>query len=95
METRKRLSFLLLLKQTGCLLPITGIPCEVPVPRNVIFNCVNFETKISFIFSLRVYFDTFVTILNTIAVNGNYLKRRYENRKCAFSETESTSDKSK
>ena len=89
METRKRLSFLLLLKQTGCLLPITGIPCEVPVPRNVIFNCVNFETKISFIFSLRVYFDTFVTTLNTIDVNG------YENRKCAFSETESTSDKSK
>jgi hypothetical protein len=38
------------LKQTGWLLPIIGIPCEVPVPKNVTFKCVNFITKIRFIF---------------------------------------------
>jgi hypothetical protein len=30
----------LVLKQTGCSLPIIGMPCEVPVPRKVIFNMI-------------------------------------------------------
>lgn len=32
-DTRNRLSFESVLSDTGCVLPITGIPCEVPVPK--------------------------------------------------------------
>jgi hypothetical protein len=38
MEERKRLSFWSVDKQTGSLLAIIGIPCEVPVPKKVIFK---------------------------------------------------------
>jgi hypothetical protein len=36
------LSFGFLLKHTGCVLPIIGTPCDVPVPKNVIFNTFAF-----------------------------------------------------
>ena len=38
MDDRKRLSFTSVDKQTGSLLAIIGIPCEVPVPKKVTFN---------------------------------------------------------
>jgi len=37
-EDLRRLSFVFWLKHTGWLLPIKGIPVDVPVPRNVIFK---------------------------------------------------------
>lgn len=37
-ETRNLLSRESSLKHTGCVLPMMGMPCDVPVPRNVIVN---------------------------------------------------------
>jgi uncharacterized protein YdaL len=37
-EDLNLVSFESLLKQTGCSLPIKGIPVDVPVPKNVTFK---------------------------------------------------------
>ena len=42
-ELRKRLSFKSLDRHTSQLQPIRGTPCEVPVPRNVIFKFFPFS----------------------------------------------------
>jgi hypothetical protein len=43
MEERRRLSLKLSDAQTSHLQAITGMPCEVPVPRNVIFKSKFFK----------------------------------------------------
>ena len=59
-ETRNLLSLELLLKQTGWLLPITGIPCDVPVPKKYTFNVIVFiyKNRVNYL-SLETYFTNF------------------------------------
>jgi hypothetical protein len=40
-EERKRLSFTFMLVHTSHLQAINGTPCDVPVPKNVIFKYYN------------------------------------------------------
>jgi hypothetical protein len=50
------------LLHTGWLLPITGIPCDVPVPKKYTFNFIAFiyKNRVNYL-SLETYFINFAT----------------------------------
>ena len=57
-DDRNLLSLMLADKHTGSLLPIIGMPCDVPVPKNII-------SKRFLIIYLRLKITAFIAILKT------------------------------